>query len=111
MREDAETMMWLVPSALLVGLGYMMNSTQQAAQMLSESIEGLAFLLSEFVNTIVAVFTALNRIRTTPPLPTTIWEIVLVSFTAIMLIASTLSAVVHERSRKTAIDPSFNRRR
>lgn len=114
--------MWLAPSALVVGLGYMMNSVQPAGQMLSDSVDGLATLVTLLVKTVAGFFVALNEARTTPPLPLPLWEIVLVSFTALMLVASILSAVVHERGRNTnpvarrtpgssSGDPSLNQRR
>jgi hypothetical protein len=122
MRDEEEILMWLAPSALLVGLGYMMNSVQPAGQLLSDSVAGLATLVAMAVETVAGFFVALNQARTTPPLPLPIWEIVLVSFTALMLVASILSAVVHERGRSlgslsgrksgpASNDPSLNQRR
>jgi hypothetical protein len=122
MRDEEEILMWLAPSALLVGLGYMMNSVQPAVQMLSDSITGLVTLSALLVKNLASVFVALNQARTTPPMQHPIWEIALVSFTALMLVASILSALVHERGRNThpaagrqsgstANDPSLNQRR
>jgi uncharacterized membrane-anchored protein len=122
MRNEEEILMWLAPSALLVGLGYMMNSVQQAGQMLSDSIAGLVTLSAMLVKNVAGLFVALNQARTTPPMQHPNWELVLVSFTVLMLVASILSAVVHERGRNvssvasrqsgsTSNDPSLNQRR
>ncbi len=95
MRQDAETMMWLVPTMLMASVGHSMQVANQTPS--GSGAAALGYLLSDAVTGAAQLLRSAAESNSPPLLSASAWDWGMIVFAGVMVVASMLSAIVHSR--------------
>ena len=95
MRQNAETMMWLVPTLLMASVGHSMQVAQQSSS--SAGPAALGYLLSDAVTGAAQLLRSAAESNQAPLLSASVWDWGMIVFAGVMVVASMLSAIVQSR--------------
>jgi hypothetical protein len=99
MRHDTETLLWMGPSALLLIIVYAMRTAGNAMP-----LESARVWLSDFLaftgDWLIWLLTRAGEIKLLPDMPESIAQWAVGALVVVMILASALSAVVHEGDRR-----------
>jgi cytochrome bd-type quinol oxidase subunit 1 len=95
MRQDAETMMWLVPTMLMASVGHSMQVANQSSS--SSGPAALGYLLSDAVTGAAQLLRSAAESNQAPLVSASAWDWGMIVFAGVMVVASMLSAIVQSR--------------